>query len=150
MPDIMHMLTIAAPPERVYQALTTAEGIRAWWTREAELDGQVGGAGEFRFYGGRVVTTVTVDARTPPAHVGWRTVASTAPGGWVGTTIAFDLRAEGSGTVLLFAHRGFKEANEGYARVTTGWAYFLVSLQQYLERGQGAPAPDIDFARMLR
>jgi hypothetical protein len=86
----------------------------------------------------------------PSSHVGWTTIASTAPGGWDGTTIGFDLRAEADATVLLFAHRGFAQANEGYARVTTGWGYFLVSLQQYLEEGAGAPAPDVDFARVIR
>ncbi len=49
MPDIMHLITICASPERVYQALTTADGIRNWWTRDADLDGEVGGTGEFRF-----------------------------------------------------------------------------------------------------
>jgi hypothetical protein len=52
--------------------------------------------------------------------------------------------------VLFFAHRGFKQADEAYARVTTGWEYFLVSLQQYLETGEGAPHPEVDFARVVR
>jgi hypothetical protein len=30
MPDIMHLIKIRAAPEQVYQALTTAEGIRNW------------------------------------------------------------------------------------------------------------------------
>jgi hypothetical protein len=93
---------------------------------------------------------LSIERLTPPTHVGWRTIESTAPGGWGGTTITFDLCPEGSGTVLLFAHRGFPRADEGYARVTTGWAYFLVSLQQYLQTGQGAPAPDIDSARVIK
>jgi uncharacterized protein YndB with AHSA1/START domain len=147
MPDIMHFLKISAPPDRVYRAITTQDDVRDWWTREAELDSR---RGEFRFYNSRVVTTVVVEALTPPAHVGWRTVASTASGNWAGTTITFDLRPDDAGTALLFAHRGFPEANEGFARVTTGWAYFLVSLQQYLETGEGCPAPDVDFARVTR
>jgi uncharacterized protein YndB with AHSA1/START domain len=150
MPDIMHCLRIAAPVERVYRAITTAEDVRDWWTRECELDEAVGGVGTFSFYDGRVVTKVRIDVLTPPVHVGWTTIESTAPAGWAGTTISFDLRAEGDATVLLFAHRGFAQANEGYARVTTGWAYFLISLQQYLETGKGAPAPDLDFARVIR
>lgn len=150
MPDIMHMLGIAAPPARVYQALTTVEGIRNWWTRDADLDGAVGGAGVFRFYDGRVVTQVRIDALRPPDHVGWTVTASTAPAGWEGTRISFDLRAEGTGTMVLFAHRGFAQESEGYARVTTGWGYFLVSLKQYLETGRGVPAPDVDFSRMVR
>jgi uncharacterized protein YndB with AHSA1/START domain len=149
MPDIMHLVRIHASPERVYRALTTVDGIRNWWTRDAALDARVGGTGEFRFYEGKGVTTVRVDALDPPVRVGWKTISSNAPGGWDGTAIAFDLRAEGEGTVLLFAHRGFAQTDEGYALVTTGWAYYLVSLQQYLETGQGAPHPDKDFARVI-
>lgn len=52
--------------------------------------------------------------------------------------------------MLAFAQRGFPQADEVYALTTTGWAYFLVSLQQYLETGHGGPSPHIDFARMLR
>jgi hypothetical protein len=92
---------------------------------------------------------VRVDALDPPVRVGWKTISSNAPGGWDGTAIAFDLRAEGGDTVLLFAHRGFAQTDESYALVTTGWAYCLVSLQQYLETGQGAPHPDKDFARVI-
>ena len=150
MPDIMHLIKINASSERVYQALTTAEGIRNWWTRDAELDSRIGGTGEFRFsHGGTVVTKVRVEALNPPVRVGWETISSFRPE-WDGTTITFDLRAEGSDTVLSFAHRGFEQAGEIYALTTTGWGYYLVSLQQYLETGKGAPSPDIDFARVIR
>jgi uncharacterized protein YndB with AHSA1/START domain len=150
MPDLMHCLRINAPVESVYRAITTADGVRNWWTRDCDLDETVGGAGVFRFYDGRVVANVRIEALKPSGRVGWTTTESTHPAGWEGTTIDFDLRAEGDATVLLFAHRGFAQASEDYARVTTGWAYFLISLQQYLETGKGAPAPDVDFARVIR
>ena len=38
MPNILHLLAIGAPRARVYAALTTADGVRSWWTRETELD----------------------------------------------------------------------------------------------------------------
>ncbi len=150
MPDIMHLLQINASPKRVYEAITTVDGIRHWWTRDADLDSEIGGTGEFRFsYDGPVVTKVRIDALTLPFHVAWKTLSSFRPE-WAGTTLTFDLRAAGSGTALLFAHRGFAQADDIYALTTTGWGYYLVSLQQYLETGQGAPSPDIDFARILR
>ena len=96
----------------------------------ADLDAKIGGTGEFRFYAGKGVTSVRLDELEPPVRVGWKTISANAPGGWEGTTITFDLRAEGGDTVLSFAHRGFAQADEGYALVTTGWAYYLVSLQQ--------------------
>lgn len=149
MPDILHLLKIRTPPARVYQALTTADGVRAWWTRDADLEPALGGTGAFRFYEGTKVTAVRIDALAPSARVGWTTLSADAPGGWAGTTITFDLRPDADGTVLAFAHRGFAQADDGYALVTTGWAYYLVSLQQYLETGRGAPHPEKDFARML-
>jgi uncharacterized protein YndB with AHSA1/START domain len=149
MPDIMHLVRIHASPERVYRALTTAEGIRNWWTRDADLESKIGGTGEFRFYEGRSVTRMRVAELRSPVHVGWTTISSFRPE-WDGTTITFDLRAEGSDTVLAFAHRGFKQADDIYALTTTGWGYYLVSLQQYLETGRGAPSPDVDFACVTR
>lgn len=150
MPDIMHLVRVRASPKRVYQALTTAEGIRGWWTRDAHLDSRIGGAGEFRFsYKGAFTTTVRIQELKPPTRVVWNTIASFRSE-WISTTITFDLRTEGDDTVVSFAHRGFKEADEAYALTTTGWGYYLVSLQQYLETGEGAPSPDIDFARVIK
>src|SRR5215467_8786855 len=60
MQDIMHLIKIHASSDRVYQAITTADGIRQWWTRDAAIDAKVGGAGEFGFYGKRFVAKVTV------------------------------------------------------------------------------------------
>ncbi len=150
MPDIMHLIRIKAAPERVFAALAAADGIREWWTRDSELEPRLGGAGEFRFYGGKVVTRVRIDALDRPSRVAWTVTESTAPGGWETTTISFDLRPEGTGTAVLFAQRGFARADDAYALVSMGWAYYLVSLQQYLETGAGAPHPDVDFTRVVR
>jgi uncharacterized protein YndB with AHSA1/START domain len=146
MPDIMHLIKIRVPVDRVYEALTTAEGIRNWWTRDAVLDPFVGGTGEFRFHPSQTVTTVRIDELNAPLRIVWTTIASNAPGGWDGTTISFDLRAENNGTVLLLTHRGFAQADEGYAGVTTSWACRLVSLQLYLETGRGAPCSAANLA----
>jgi uncharacterized protein YndB with AHSA1/START domain len=111
MPDIMHLIRIKASPERVFRALTTADDIRNWWTRDADLAPHAGGSGEFRFYERKIVTEVRVDQIEPAVHVGWRTVSSRRAGSLDGTTISFDLRAEDGETVLAFAHRGFPLAN---------------------------------------
>ncbi|MGA7745622.1 MAG: SRPBCC domain-containing protein [Candidatus Aquilonibacter sp.] len=136
MADIMHLVKIAVPPERVYEALTTPEGIRNWWTRDADLDTVAGGTGTFRFHGGNDVTAVAVRELEPPLHVMWKTTSSFRPE-WKGTTIVFDLRVDAGGTVLSFAHRGFEAADERYAMTTTGWGKYLQNLKEYLETGRG-------------
>ncbi len=150
MPDIMHLVRIDAPPERVYQALTSAEGIRNWWTRDADLDNRIGGIGEFRFTynGDTLATKAEVTELVPFERVSWKTVSSFRPE-WAGTAIEYRLRADANGTVVLFAHRGFPQADENYAVCTTGWGYYLMSLQHYLQTGRGAPSPEVDFARVI-
>jgi uncharacterized protein YndB with AHSA1/START domain len=75
MPDIMHLVRINASPERVYEAVTTAEGIRRWWTRDAVLEPKIGGAGEFGFNERRFVAKVRVDELEPPVRVRWTVFA---------------------------------------------------------------------------
>jgi uncharacterized protein YndB with AHSA1/START domain len=140
----MHLILIQAPLERVYAAITTAEGVRNWWTRDAVLGFKVGETGEFGFNGHSFVAKVRVSELRPPVRVGWN-LTSGAPG-WEGTTVTFDLHSQEDDTVVAFAHRGFKQADQGYATATTRWGAYLVSLKQYLETGKGAPNPDDAFA----
>jgi uncharacterized protein YndB with AHSA1/START domain len=140
MPDIAHLIKIRATPERVYQAIATADGIRNWWTRDVSLDDEVGSMGEFGFYGHRFAIKVRVAELVPSAHISWSNVSSTR-GSFDGTTIVFDLKPDGNDTTLLFAHRGFKNADDEYASATTRWGYYLLSLKRYLETGKGSPNP---------
>src|SRR5271165_783541 len=126
MPDILHRITIKSPPGRVYEALSTAEGVRNWWTRETVLDTAEGGFGEFSFCGGKNVKRVRIEKLSPGAEAVWKVVASSAQPYWEGTVISFQLRAEDGVTVLNFSHRGFREESESFAMTSTGWAYFLV------------------------
>lgn len=118
MSDIMHLLKIRATPERVYQTIATAEGIRNWWTRDAVIEPTVGANGEIGFYGRRFVAMLTVEGLAPNSLVRWR-VTNQA---WDGKEIEFVFRANGD-TVLAFAHRGFKQADDKYASANTRGAF---------------------------
>jgi uncharacterized protein YndB with AHSA1/START domain len=141
MPEIAHLIKIRAAQDKVYQAVSTAEGIRNWWTRDAALDPNVGGAGEFGFYGHRMVIKIKVAELTAPGHVAWDVVSSTG-GAFDGTTVSFDLTSEEGITPLLFAHRGFKPGANNIASATTRWGFYLLSLKRYLETGRGTPNPE--------
>jgi len=39
MVDILHRVGITATPDKVYEALTTVEGLAAWWTTDTSGDG---------------------------------------------------------------------------------------------------------------
>jgi uncharacterized protein YndB with AHSA1/START domain len=138
MPDITQLARIHASPDRVYRALTTADGIRNWWTRDAIFESKVGGTAEFGFFNHRIVTRMRIDELTPPVRVGWRALWPAAPG-WEGTTVTFDLREEDGATLLSLTHRGFEQEDESYGRTAKGWAHYLLSLHRYLEAGEGTP-----------
>jgi uncharacterized protein YndB with AHSA1/START domain len=141
MPEIMHLIKIRAAQDTVYQAISTVEGIRKWWTNDAALDSRVGGVGEFGFYGHRMAIKVKVVELDPPEHVAWDAVSSTG-GGFDGTTISFDLKSEDDITSLLFAHRGFTAGANNIASATTRWGFYLLSLKRYVETGKGTPNPE--------
>ena len=135
MVDIVHKVGIkSASLDDVYQALTTPEGLSAWWSPVTQGDGEVGGAIKFSF-----VTMKVLELR-PGAHVLWE--ATDGPQEWIGTKISFALKRDGDYTIVLFKHQGWKEPTEMMHHCSTKWATFLMSLKSLLETGKGAPAPN--------
>lgn len=138
MPDILHRIAIKAPPATTAAALATLPGLAGWWTTDTTGDTDVGGVIHFRF-GDRGFIDVKVRERND-ARVLWQVVDG--PGEWTGTTIGFDLAADGDDTVVLFKHRDWPAASEFMHHCSTKWATFLMSLKSSVETGAGAPYPD--------
>jgi uncharacterized protein YndB with AHSA1/START domain len=140
MVDILHRIGVVTPtPDKVYDALTTTEGLAGWWTDDTSgTGGEVGGVLEFRFPPVGGFDMEVVDVR-PSEGVTWRVVQG--PDEWVGTTIDWTLRQDGDYTIVLFEHRGWKEPVEFMHHCSTKWGSFLMSLKSLVETGKGAPAP---------
>ena len=139
MVDILHRVGIEhATPEKVYDALTTVDGLAGWWTHDTKGSGDVGGRLEFRFPPVGGFDMEVVEAR-PAETVGWR--VADGPQEWIGTTVNWNLRTEGDFTIVMFAHRGWSEPVEFMHHCSTKWGTFLMSLKALLETGVGAPAP---------
>lgn len=137
--DILHRVGVrTSSPEAVYDALTTVDGLAGWWTDETRGSGEVGGVLEFRFppVGGFDMEVVELQ---PSQRVAWRVVDG--PEEWVGTTVDWDLRQDGDHTIVMFAHRGWREPVEFMHHCSTKWATFLLSLKSMVETGEGSPAP---------
>jgi len=143
MADILHRVGIKAPAQRVYQALTTREGLAAWWTTRTEGDGQPGSVFQFHFSNDGVdigSMAMKVLELHPSTQVQWEAVGG--PQEWIGTRINWALRQEGDQCIVLFKHQGWKEPVEFMHHCSTKWATFLMSLKSLVETGKGAPNPD--------
>jgi uncharacterized protein YndB with AHSA1/START domain len=137
MVDILHRVAVASPPDEVYEALTTPEGLSGWWASNTCGDSAVGGVLQFRFVaGGFDMKVLELD---PGERVRWQVVDG--PEEWLGTTVSWDLKTEGDYTVVVFAHRGWREPVEFMHHCSTKWAVFLMSLKSLVETGKGAPDP---------
>jgi uncharacterized protein YndB with AHSA1/START domain len=138
--DILHRIGVQTPtPDEVYAALTTVEGLAGWWTEDVKGAGdEIAGVLAFRFppVGGFDMEVIDLE---PSERVVWRVVDG--PEEWVGTTIHWELRQQDGWTVVLFAHRGWREPVEFMHHCSTKWGTFLMSLKSLVETGGGAPAP---------
>lgn len=137
MMDILHRVGITAPQDKVFRALTTTEGLAAWWTEDTHGEAMPGGTLEFRFLpGGFDMKVLEAEAND---RVLWE--VTDGPEEWIGTQISWDLRTEGDFTIILFTHRGWRDPVEFMYHCSTKWATFLMSLKAFVETGTGAPAP---------
>jgi uncharacterized protein YndB with AHSA1/START domain len=138
MADILHRIGVEhSSPQRVYDALTTLDGLSGWWAEKTTGDTDPGGVIEFRFGpGGIDMKVVELD---PGRLVRWEVVGG--PAEWIGTEVRFDIRQDGDWTIVLFRHEGWREPVEFMSHCSTKWATYLVSLKQLLETGTGAPDP---------
>lgn len=136
---------VKANPATVYAALTTAEGLRGWWTQDCDVANETGGTIHFRF--GRTHKDMRIKLLEPNREVRWLCTRAhidvdqlTQKDEWVGTQIIFHLTPDGKEhTRIDFEHLGLVPAFECYNLCSDGWRYFLSSLHQFVETGHGTP-----------
>ncbi|MDR7307722.1 SRPBCC domain-containing protein [Rhodoferax saidenbachensis] len=143
MVDILHRVGIKSSVDAVYKALTTREGLAAWWTGNTQGDPGAGGALTFRFsvdgveIGGFDMKVLELE---PARSVLWQVVDG--PAEWIGTRIRFDLQQSGEHAIVLFKHQGWKYPVEFMHHCSTKWAIYLMSLKSLVETGKGTPNPN--------
>ena len=93
-----------ASPKRLYEALLDSTKFSAFSGRPAEINREVGGA--FSLFGGHIVGRNVELVPNKRIVQAWRVVDW--PEG-VYSIVKFELKAQGSGTHLVFDHTGFPE-----------------------------------------
>jgi len=135
---------IEASPEVVYRVVSEPEHIREWWPEEAEVTPVPGGAGLITFVRpeGPKSEALTVVEADPPRRFSFRWVYDGPTAAFDNSLlVTFDLEASGSGTLLRFSERGFRERGweaavleEQLRDHAAGWDHFLPRLASYANR----------------
>jgi uncharacterized protein YndB with AHSA1/START domain len=136
--DFEAIKTFSAPPADVLAALRSSEAVAEWWG-PAEGSAEVGGTFDVSFVGRKQVIVLHV-LPSEEGRVVWQVEQAPLTPEWDGTTIDFDVRAAGEGSVLQFRHRGLTPLLECFDMCHEGWTYYLGSLVSYVDTGEGQPS----------
>ncbi|MGI5287772.1 SRPBCC domain-containing protein [Nonomuraea polychroma] len=138
-PDrIERTVELAHPPDKVWAALTTAEGLGAWFGDEATIDLRPGGAAQMRWAEGSTVE-MRVERVEEPTVFGftWQ-IDELSESDPRRTYVEFTLEAAGAGTRLTVVETGFAQLPEevyrkAYDGHVQGWARELGELAGHLD-----------------
>jgi len=138
-PDrIERIVELAHPPTTVWAALTTPDGLSAWFGERATIDLRPGGAAQMIFKSG-VAVDMRVERVEPPTAFSftWR-LPDLPEDDPRRTYVEFTLQATGSGTRLRVVESGFAQLPAESRRATydshaDGWASELSELAGYLD-----------------
>lgn len=139
-PDrIERTLQLAHPPERVWAALTTSQGLGTWFGHRAEVDLRVGGQAKLTWDSGDTAT-LTIERLEPPRVFGYTWPVNGLPDGDPRRTyVEFRLEPSSTGTTLTMVESGFAQLPDtgehkvAYASNTEGWTNELGELVAYLD-----------------
>jgi uncharacterized protein YndB with AHSA1/START domain len=132
-------VTVEAPTEVVFRALTEPEALEHWLATKVESDAKTGGRFRYEFefddpaqnnvQEGQYLAVEAPTRLSLPWTFGFSPKQ---------TAVEYALRPEDGGTRVDFTHSGFEEGDpwDGvYERFTGGWQMFLGSLKTYAETG---------------
>jgi uncharacterized protein YndB with AHSA1/START domain len=138
-PDrIERTVELKQAPARVWTALTTAEGLAAWFGDTATIDLRPGGSARMTF-GEEHVANMRVERVDEPSAFGFTWHIFGLPEEDPRRTyVEFTLEPNGNGTRLKVVETGFAQLSEEAYKVafdgnTTGWASELGELVTYLD-----------------
>jgi uncharacterized protein YndB with AHSA1/START domain len=138
-PDrIERTIEVAQPPAAVWAALTTAEGLGAWFGDRATIDLRPGGAAQVAWTDGPTAD-LRIERVEEPKVFGFTWHVYGLPDDDPRRTyVEFTLEPAGSGTRLTVVETGFAQLPEdahrkAYDGNTRGWASELGDLVHYLD-----------------
>src|SRR5246127_970134 len=138
-PDrIERTLELAHPPAKVWAALTTAEGLAAWFGDEADIDLRPGGAAWMSWASGYSVE-MRVERVEEPTVFGFTWQLEELPEDDPRRTyVEFTLEPDGDGTRLRVVETGFAQLppdiqRETYDSHSGGWTRELAELVEYVD-----------------
>lgn len=137
MAKIIHALTIHSSKKKVFEAITTQDGLSNWWTKTVTAEPKVGGIADFRF-ADEFGATMEVKDLAKEKSVKWECTGGADE--WLGSIFIFELSDRDGSVLLQFTQEYAKDISDlAYGTFNFNWAYYLQSLKEFCETGKGKP-----------
>jgi uncharacterized protein YndB with AHSA1/START domain len=140
-PDrIERTISVAQPPAKVWDAITTPEGLGTWFGHKATVDLRVGGVAQVT-WDGKDSHELRIERLEPPHVFGWTWgIYGLADDDPRRTYVEFTLEPENGGTRLTVVETGFAQLpgdqhSTAYGGNAEGWQRELGELFDYLNAG---------------
>lgn len=138
--QVVKEITVQAPPERLWHALTDPDELMRWFPPVARVEPGEGGTITLS-WGAGMEGTAPIHLWEPNQRFGWVEQHPGEPP--VRIAVEFELEAAAGGrTTVRLVQSGFgpdADWNEYITSVDGGWTYFLANLRHYLERHRDTP-----------
>jgi uncharacterized protein YndB with AHSA1/START domain len=132
-------VTIEAPTDSVFRALTEPNALEHWLATNVESDARTGGRFRYEFeFDDPAQNNVQEGEYLAVEESSRVTVPWRFPFSPKQTTVDYVVSGEDAGTRLDFTHSGFEQGEPwdgAYERFTGGWQLFLEGLKAYVETG---------------
>jgi uncharacterized protein YndB with AHSA1/START domain len=131
-------MPVDAEPKALDGALTTSEGVNAWWSNHIDGPQGLGSTMKVSFPDAPITFDFEVTEQRPEERVAWRCLAG--PPEWIGTDLSFDIETDAEGnTSVLFSQDGWATTEETFPFIAYSWAQILPRLKLLAETGKREP-----------
>ncbi|GAA6135818.1 hypothetical protein NBRC116188_26080 [Oceaniserpentilla sp. 4NH20-0058] len=136
-------IQIENSPSEVFSALTV--NIDRWWTKYSNTGSKNGDTLKVEFEGD-TAWVMELQGVQENSKLSWSVISAhhnlsslRKTDEWKGTNIQWEIDKTESGCIVKLTHNGLIPSLECYEICNNGWQYFLGSLKQFLETGEGYP-----------
>lgn len=133
MPDIHHLVFIRSTPSKIYNALTTQQGIASWWSTENNARPDAGSIYRISF-GGNYYKEIEVTELVPDKKVVWSILHADPE--WLNTKVVFEICMGKKTAELRFNHSGWRDYTDMFGQCSHHWSIYLQNLKIFCERGE--------------
>jgi uncharacterized protein YndB with AHSA1/START domain len=145
---VVSEIQIAAPPERVFQALTDAAQLRRWFTNPScpvhlwEMDARPGGRYHYTTEKGTVVVNNVSEFEChgeileydPPRLLAYTWIANWHDDKSRRTVVRWELAAKSGGTQVKVTHSGLAQEPTARKDYSGGWPGVVEQLKKFIEK----------------